>query len=104
MARELLTKEIRTFVGRQYYMMGYHVVPQGKLFYMGIDLDKKVRRNHPLRKIIEIVDFDFIYQEVKKSYGGNGNVSVPSAVILKLILLLVFYVCQIREGANGNLA
>ena len=72
-------------------MMGYQAMPQSKLFYMGIDLDKKVRKNHPLRKINEIVDFDFIYGEVKESYGGNGNVSVPPTVILKLILLLVFY-------------
>jgi hypothetical protein len=36
------------------------------LFYMGIDLDKKVRKNHPLRKINEVVDFDFVYSEVKE--------------------------------------
>jgi transposase len=72
-------------------MMGYQAMPQSKLFYIGIDLEKKVRKNHPLRKIDEIVDFDFIYSEVKESYGGNGNVSVPPTVILKLILLLVFY-------------
>lgn len=72
-------------------MMGYQAMPQSKLFYIGIDLDKKVRRNHPLRKINGIVDFDFVYSEVKESYGGNGNVSVPPTVILKLILLLVFY-------------
>ncbi len=72
-------------------MMGYEDIPQSKLFYMGIDLDRKVRKSHPLRKINEIVDFDFIYGEVKESYGGNGNVSVPPTVILKLILLLVFY-------------
>ena len=72
-------------------MMGYQAMPQSKLFYIGIDLDKKVRKNHPLRKINEIVDFDIVYSEVKERYGGNGNVSVPPPVILKLILLLVFY-------------
>ena len=72
-------------------MMGYQDIPQSKLFYLGIDLDKKVRKNHPLRKISEVVDFDFSYTEVRESYGGNGNVSVPPPVILKLILLLVFY-------------
>jgi len=41
-------------------MMGYQAIPQNKLFYMGIDLDSKVRKNHPLRKINETVDFDFI--------------------------------------------
>jgi transposase len=34
---------------------------------------------------------DFIYQEVRDKYGYNGNVSVPPSVILKLLLLLVFY-------------
>jgi transposase len=50
-----------------------------------------VRQNHPLRKIQELIDFDFIYNEVKDTYGVNGNVSVPPPVILKLMLLLVFY-------------
>ena len=37
------------------------------------------------------IDFDFIYGEVADKYGRNGNVSVPPPVILKLMLLLVFY-------------
>lgn len=72
-------------------MMGYQELPQNKLFYMGINLDKRVRKNHPLRKINEAIDFDFIYTEVKSKYGGNGNVSTPPPVILKLILLLILY-------------
>jgi len=72
-------------------MMGYEAEPQGKLFYLGIDLNKKVRNNHPLRRINAVIDFNFIYSEVEKCYGNNGNVSVPPTVILKLILLLVFY-------------
>lgn len=50
-----------------------------------------MRRNHPLRAINKRIDFDFIYKEVKDKYGSNGNVSVPPPVILKLMLLLVFY-------------
>lgn len=72
-------------------MMGFQQPPQNKLFYIGIDLDKKVRKNHPLRKIQAAIDFDFIYSEVHESYGNNGNVSVPPPVILKMLLLLVFY-------------
>ena len=34
-------------------MMGYQTIPQNKLFYMGIDLDSKVRKNHPFGKINE---------------------------------------------------
>jgi len=84
LARELrIEQKRRTFVRRQFNMMGYQTIPQNKLFYIGIDLDSKVRKNHPLRKINETVDFDFIYSEVKECYGSNGNVSVPPAVTQK---------------------
>ena len=72
-------------------MMSYQPPPQEKLFYTGVHLDKRMRRNHPLRAINKRIDFDFIYKEVKDKYGSNGNVSVPPPVILKLMLLLVFY-------------
>ena len=72
-------------------MMGQQPPPQEKLFYTGISLDKRVRSNHPLRKIDKIIDFEFIYDEVKDKYGSNGNVSIPPPIILKLMLLLVFY-------------
>jgi len=64
---------------------------QLKMFHQGICLERRVRPDHPLRQVKQPVDFDFIYQEVKPFYGVNGNVSVPPPVILKLMLLLVFY-------------
>ncbi len=73
-------------------MMGYESKEnQGKLFYYGLHLEQRVRPDHPLRKIAELIDFDFIYNEVKESYGMKGNVSVPPPVILKLMLLLILY-------------
>ena len=72
-------------------MMSYQPAPQEKLFYTGIHLDKRIRKNHPLRRIDKVIDFEFIYKEVKDKYGSNGNASVPPTVILKLMLLLVFY-------------
>ena len=72
-------------------MMGKQQIPQRSLFHYGINIDKRVRSNHPLRKVSELIDFDFIYQEVNECYGHNGNVSVPPPVILKLMLLLIFY-------------
>ncbi len=71
-------------------MMG-HENHQGKLFCYDVNLEKRLRSNHPLRKINELVDFEFIYGEVKEKYGSRGNVSVPPPVILKMLLLLVFY-------------
>jgi transposase len=72
-------------------MMGYQESFQPKLFYQQINLDQRVLETHLLRKIQEKIDFDFIYGEVKDTYGDNGNVSVPPPVILKMMLLLVFY-------------
>lgn len=72
-------------------MMGRQSPPQSKLFYTHFNLDKRVRKNHPLRAIARLVDFDFIYKDVEDRYGINGNVSVPPVVILKLMLLLVLY-------------
>jgi transposase len=72
-------------------MMGVQQIPQSSLFYMGVNIDKRVRANHPLRRIKQVIDFDFSYTEVKDLYGTNGNVSVPPPVILKLMLLLIFY-------------
>ena len=72
-------------------MMGYQPPPQPQLFYTRFSLERRVRSNHPLRKIEGLVDLNFVYKEVNESYGRNGNVSVPPPVILKLMLLLVFY-------------
>lgn len=72
-------------------MMGRESPPQASLFYTGINLDKRVRSDHVLRKVSRLVDFEFVYTEVKESYGYNGNVSVPPPLILKLMLLLVLY-------------
>src|SRR5512139_3650149 len=72
-------------------MMGHQPTPQPKLFYERIRLDQRIRSDHVLREIAQHVDFDFIYPEVRDSYGVNGNVSVPPPMILKLMLLLILY-------------
>lgn len=72
-------------------MMGHQSDYQHKLFITGFNLDKRIPKDHILRKISEKIDFDFIYKEVKDTYGTNGNVSVPPPVILKMMLLLFLY-------------
>lgn len=73
-------------------MMGHQAKGQQvKMFYPGFSVEQRVRSDHPLRKIKELIDFDFTYKEVAQSYGVNGNVSVPPPVILKLMLLLILY-------------
>ena len=69
-------------------MMGVKNPPQEKLFCVNVSLDKRVRRNHPLREVTRAIDFDLIYKEVEDCYGTNGHVSVPPPLILKLMLLL----------------
>lgn len=70
-------------------MMG-RAQPQKELFSYRIDLDQRVRADHPLRAIKAAVDFTFVRAEVADCYGYNGNESVPPEVILKLIFLLFY--------------
>ena len=72
-------------------MMGKQPDYQHKVFVTGFNLDKRVRNDHPLRRIAATIDFDFIYHEVKDTYGAKGNASVPPPVILKMMLLLILY-------------
>jgi transposase len=76
--------EIATMMSRQKKV-------QSKLFYTDINLEQRVRKDHILRKVKSHIDFDFIYNEVKDTYGYNGHESVAPPVILKMMLLLVFY-------------
>jgi len=61
-----------------------------KLFYVGFDLESRVRRDNALRRIDEAVDFSFVREEVAGCYGYNGNVSVDPEVIVKMMFLLFF--------------
>jgi len=72
-------------------MMGRQPKVQNKLFYTAFNLELRVRKNHILRKVKRHIDFDFIYNEVKDTYGINGNESVAPPIILKMMLLLIFY-------------
>jgi transposase len=63
---------------------------ESKLFYHGVSLERRMPSEHPLRKIKQLVDFDFIRSQVADSYGNNGNQSVDPAVILKLMFLLFY--------------
>jgi transposase len=68
-------------------MMGTHDGQKG-LFSYQVDLDRRIRADHPLRAIRARVDFGFVRQEVASCYGYNGQVSVDPEVILKLMFLL----------------
>lgn len=63
---------------------------QKDLFTYNVDLDRRVRTNHPLRQVAAAIDFTFARQEVAHTYGHNGHVSVDPAVILKMMFLLFY--------------
>lgn len=71
-------------------MMGKQNQSQPKLFYHGVSIGRKIPKDHPLRKIEELVDFGFIRPKVENLYGTTGKPSVDPVVILKLIFL-TFY-------------
>jgi len=71
-------------------MMGKPSQLEPKLFYHGISLDSRMPKSHPLRKIEQLVDFNFVRSRVHDLYGTRGNESVDPAVILKLMFLLFY--------------
>src|SRR6266404_2066317 len=62
--------------------------PQKQLWSYHVNLDKRVRSDHPLRKLNEVLKLDFVREEVGNFYGMKGNVSEDPAVIMKMMLLL----------------
>ena len=70
-------------------MMGVHQ-PQVELFSYKVNLEKRVRADHPLRRVVAEIDFTFIRAEVAALYGHNGHVSIDPAILLKMMFLLFF--------------
>jgi hypothetical protein len=55
-------------------MLGKPKKTEPKLFYHGVSLERRMPNEHPLRKIKQLVDFDFIRSQVADLYGTNGMV------------------------------
>lgn len=68
-------------------MTGVHQ-PQVELFSYQVNLDERVRADHPLRRVAAHIDFSFIRAGVSAAYGYNGQVSVDPVILLKLMFLL----------------
>ncbi len=71
-------------------MMGKSQSLEPKLFYHTISLETRLPQVHPLRRIKQLVDFNFVRSHVADMYGKNGNLSVDPAVILKFMFLLFY--------------
>lgn len=63
---------------------------EGELFSYAINLEKRVRSDHPLRRVAALIDFKFVREEVAHCYGSKGHVSVDPEVIMKMMFLLFF--------------
>jgi transposase len=61
---------------------------QEDMFSYQVNLDKRVRPDHPMRSINRMIDFTFVRQKVARCYGYNGNVSVDPVVVMKMMFLL----------------
>jgi len=70
-------------------MMGIHQ-PQPELFSYQVNLEKRVRLDHPLRRVAQAVDFTFVRAEVAGLYGENGHESVDPVILLKMMFLLFY--------------
>jgi len=68
-------------------MMGTHQ-SQRDLFNYSVNLDKRVRADHPLRRIASVLDLSYVRPAVAQFYGTNGQVSVDPEVLVKMMLLL----------------
>lgn len=53
-------------------MMGCEPPDRDNLFSYDVALEKRVRADHPRRRIKKTVDFSFIYDEAKDTYGSRG--------------------------------
>ena len=67
--------------------MGTHQ-PQNELFSYRVNLDQRVRWDHPLRRINAILDLSFVRPMVAPFYGNNGNVGTDPVILIKMMLLL----------------
>ena len=65
--------------------------PERPLFSYHVDLERRVRPDHPLRQLHAALELAFVIPAVKGLYGRSGNVSLDPRVILKMMLLLFYY-------------
>ena len=64
---------------------------QPEFFSYRIDLERRVRADHPLRQIKAALDLSFVIPLVKDRYGRCGHTSLDPRVIVKLMFLLFYY-------------
>ena len=56
--------------------------------FISLDLGQRIPASHPLRKVLEHVDFSFVREEVRKHYSRFGRCGTDPVVVMKLFFLL----------------
>jgi transposase len=74
--------------------------PQAVLFTAAVDLEGRVRADHPLRAVKRMVDEDLrkMSRRFDAAYAGEGRPSVPPERLIKAMLLQAIY--SIRSEAQ----
>jgi len=74
--------------------------PQSILFIAAIDLDQRIRADHPLRAIKRMVDEDLkaLDRRLEAAYADEGRPSIPPECLIKALLLQALY--SIRSEAQ----
>jgi transposase len=64
--------------------------PQPECFSYRVNLEHRVRKDHPRRAVTQVTDFTFVRAEVARFYGRNGNEGVDPIIQVKLMFLPFF--------------
>ena len=61
------------------------------LFSYHVNLERRIRPDHPLRQLNAALGLSFVLPAVKRLYGRSGHVSLDPRVVMKMMLLLFYY-------------
>ena len=63
----------------------------GQLSMMVMDLSELIPNNHLLRRISQVISFDFIYEILEPYYTSNGRPSIDPVSMFKMLLVGYLY-------------
>ena len=63
----------------------------GQLSMMVMDLSELIPNNHLLRRISQVISFDFIYEILGPYYPSNGRPSIDPVSMFKMLLVGYLY-------------
>ena len=62
--------------------------PDGRKAAIIVDIDMLVPKNHLLRKVDKVMDYDWIYERLEPYYSKRmGRPSVDPVVLIKMVLI-----------------